>query len=84
MKRVAPDNVEDETLVQKKSKDENGEAVVSKPKIKAVILDIEGTTTPITFVHDVLFPYVRTNVEKHLTDNWASTELVADIDSLRY
>lgn len=25
----------------------------------AVLLDIEGTTTPIRFVHDVLFPYAR-------------------------
>ena len=25
----------------------------------AVLLDIEGTTTPITFVHQVLFPYAR-------------------------
>ena len=27
--------------------------------IDVVLLDIEGTTTPITFVHDVLFPYSR-------------------------
>ena len=27
--------------------------------IDVVLLDIEGTTTPITFVHDVLFPYAR-------------------------
>jgi enolase-phosphatase E1 len=27
--------------------------------IEVVLLDIEGTTTPITFVHDVLFPYAR-------------------------
>lgn len=26
---------------------------------KVVLLDIEGTTTPITFVHDILFPYAR-------------------------
>jgi len=27
--------------------------------IKAILLDIEGTTTPISFVHDVLFPFAR-------------------------
>src|SRR5436190_16048218 len=27
--------------------------------IRAVLLDIEGTTTPIEFVHHVLFPYAR-------------------------
>jgi len=32
--------------------------------IRAVLLDIEGTTTDIAFVHDVLFPYAR----KHLAD----------------
>ena len=27
--------------------------------VRVVLLDIEGTTTPIAFVHDVLFPYAR-------------------------
>lgn len=27
--------------------------------IDVVLLDVEGTTTPVTFVHDVLFPYAR-------------------------
>lgn len=30
--------------------------------IRAVLLDIEGTTTPISFVHDVLFPYARARI----------------------
>ena len=30
--------------------------------IDVVLLDIEGTTTPISFVHDVLFPYARARV----------------------
>jgi len=33
---------------------------------KILLLDIEGTTTSISFVKDVLFPYVLTNLEKHL------------------
>jgi len=32
--------------------------------IKAIVTDIEGTTTSIAFVHDVLFPYAK----KHLAD----------------
>ena len=28
----------------------------------AVLTDIEGTTTPIAFVHRVLFPYARTRL----------------------
>jgi enolase-phosphatase E1 len=34
--------------------------------IRVVLLDIEGTTTPIAFVHDVLFPYARTHVRAFL------------------
>lgn len=32
--------------------------------IAAVVTDIEGTTTPITFVHKVLFPYARARLEQ--------------------
>ena len=32
--------------------------------MKAVLLDIEGTTTPLAFVHEVLFPYARQRLEK--------------------
>ncbi|KAK7490207.1 hypothetical protein BaRGS_00018552 [Batillaria attramentaria] len=38
--------------------------------VKAIVFDIEGTTTPITFVKDRLFPYVRDNIEKYLTDKY--------------
>ena len=32
-------------------------------KIRAVLTDIEGTTTPLSFVHDVLFPYARRRLD---------------------
>ena len=32
----------------------------------AILLDIEGTTTPVAFVTDVLFPYARTHLRSHL------------------
>ncbi|KAJ6728095.1 BIFUNCTIONAL METHYLTHIORIBULOSE-1-PHOSPHATE DEHYDRATASE/ENOLASE-PHOSPHATASE E1-RELATED [Salix koriyanagi] len=32
------------------------------PLPRCIVLDIEGTTTPITFVADVLFPYARDNL----------------------
>jgi len=35
--------------------------------IRIVLLDIEGTTTPISFVYDVLFPYARGAVGQYLT-----------------
>ena len=34
--------------------------------MKAVLLDIEGTTTPIDFVHKVLFPYAKERVGKYI------------------
>jgi enolase-phosphatase E1 len=32
--------------------------------MRAILLDIEGTTTPITFVLDILFPYAKTHISK--------------------
>ena len=37
---------------------------MAQDQIKYVLMDIEGTTTPITFVHEVLFPYSA----KHLPE----------------
>lgn len=34
--------------------------------IKHVVMDIEGTTTSISFVHETLFPYAAQTVEAHL------------------
>ncbi|KAJ3345508.1 Methylthioribulose-1-phosphate dehydratase, partial [Kappamyces sp. JEL0680] len=42
--------------------------------IKCLLLDIEGTTTPISFVHDVLFPYAREQVESFLQQSYDSEE----------
>ena len=39
---------------------------------KALLLDIEGTTTPIDFVHRTLFPYARARVAGYVSDNFAS------------
>ena len=33
---------------------------------RGILLDIEGTTTPIQFVYDVLFPYARRHAAKYL------------------
>eukprot|EP01133_Synstelium_polycarpum_P008175 gene8175-9610_t len=50
--------------------------------INTVILDIEGTTTPISFVHDVLFPYIRENLRGYLVDNWTQTGVQEDVMTL--
>ena len=51
--------------------------------VKSVLLDIEGTTTPISFVHDVLFSYARARVRQFLTSNFDSGEVGADVALLR-
>ncbi|MFU8806334.1 MAG: acireductone synthase [Bradymonadaceae bacterium] len=48
---------------------------------RAVILDIEGTTTPISFVYDVLFPYARTHLADFIETHWASVQ--EEVEGLR-
>jgi len=43
--------------------------------IRVVLLDIEGTTTPIAFVHDVLFPFARTRVREFLRTHEAEADV---------
>ncbi len=51
--------------------------------IRGVVLDIEGTTTPIAFVYDELFNYSRTHVREYLAQHFASNEVRADVQLLR-
>ncbi|GAV72310.1 Aldolase_II domain-containing protein/HAD_2 domain-containing protein [Cephalotus follicularis] len=53
------------------------------PLQRYILLDIEGTTTPMSFVTDVLFPYARDNVERHLSATYDSPETQEDIKLLR-
>jgi len=43
--------------------------------LRAILLDIEGTTTPIAFVHDVLFSYARDHVREFLAANPAAEDV---------
>ena len=43
--------------------------------LRAILLDIEGTTTPIAFVHDVLFSYARDHVREFLAANPAAEDI---------
>jgi enolase-phosphatase E1 len=54
---------------------------LSSAGIRGILLDIEGTTTPIAFVHDVLFTYARQHVRNYLVQH--ATELTDDIALLR-
>src|SRR5215813_3765533 len=50
---------------------------------RSVLLDIEGTTTPITFVHEVMFSYARTHVRAFLSEHLASCDTVTDIAAIK-
>ncbi|WIA33460.1 hypothetical protein OEZ86_006590 [Tetradesmus obliquus] len=50
---------------------------------RAIVLDIEGTVAPISFVADVMFPYARDNVAAHLEAHYETPEARADIDAIR-
>ncbi|MGH7426968.1 MAG: acireductone synthase [Candidatus Methylomirabilaceae bacterium] len=50
---------------------------------RAVLLDIEGTTTPIEFVHEVLFPYARARVREFFEQHAADPGVRADIAALK-
>ncbi len=41
-----------------------------KKQIRAVLLDIEGTTSSLSFVHDRMFPYVREHLANYLREAW--------------
>lgn len=43
--------------------------------IQAVLLDIEGTTTPIAFVHEVLFPFARKALRSYLREHVDAPDL---------
>jgi len=53
------------------------------PNWQAVLLDIEGTVTPISFVHEILFPYAREHVNNYLSRHPQQPEGQADIQKLR-
>jgi enolase-phosphatase E1 len=50
--------------------------------LRAVLLDIEGTVTPISFVHDVLFPFARSHVSDYLIQHETASEVQEDIAAL--
>jgi enolase-phosphatase E1 len=52
-------------------------------EVRALLLDIEGTTTPIEFVHQVLFPYARAHAAEYLARNQDSSECREAVALLR-
>lgn len=43
--------------------------------VRAILLDIEGTTSSISFVHDVMFPFVLQRLESFLEQQWQRSDV---------
>ncbi|MBX3168648.1 MAG: acireductone synthase [Candidatus Eremiobacteraeota bacterium] len=46
------------------------------------LLDIEGTTTPISFVYEVLFPFARAHFGSFLRQHWEDEKVRAEVNEL--
>ncbi len=49
----------------------------------AVLTDVEGTTTPVRFVHDVLFPYARAALPAFVRSRGGEPEIASALDRVR-
>ncbi|MDX1693399.1 MAG: acireductone synthase [Ketobacteraceae bacterium] len=50
--------------------------------IKAIVTDIEGTTTSISFVSDVLFPYARARIRDFVKENAGDPAVRRELDAV--
>ena len=51
--------------------------------VRVVLLDIEGTTTPIAFVHETLFAFARERLDAYLAEHWSLADVQRIVDRLR-
>jgi enolase-phosphatase E1 len=58
-------------------------ALFDEAQVRVILLDIEGTTTPVDFVTKMLFPYASRKLESFLSENSANPEIAALIENLR-
>ncbi|MEO6590516.1 MAG: acireductone synthase [Pyrinomonadaceae bacterium] len=49
--------------------------------MKVILLDIEGTTTPIDFVHKTLFPYAKRKIGEYVAENFE--DIKTEIEQLK-
>ena len=51
--------------------------------IKAIVCDIEGTTTSLSFVKDTLFPYARRYMSEYITQNVDNPKIAPLLDDVK-
>jgi len=60
-----------------------GDGILAPAGVRVILLDIEGTTTPVEFVFETLFPFARERVRGFLEDHGGEPEVRADLALLR-
>ena len=50
---------------------------------QVVVLDIEGTVAPVSFVYDVMFPYAKKKLQSYLEKNWDTAEMRSEVQQLQ-
>jgi enolase-phosphatase E1 len=58
-------------------------SLIDESQIRVILLDIEGTTTPIEFVYQTLFPYAGRKLESFLREHFQDPEIQSLIQDLR-
>ena len=56
---------------------------MDQTQVRALLLDIEGTTTSVDFVYKTLFPYARQRVRAFVAAHLGEPEVAEDIELLR-
>ena len=51
--------------------------------IKAIVTDIEGTTSSLSFVKDILFPYARVNLPDYVREHAHESTVKQQLDAVR-
>jgi len=71
----------------KRAADGVGEAAGKRARTRrppaAVVLDIEGTVAPITFVAETMFTYAKQHVRAYLEDGYDGEEVQGDVEAIR-
>lgn len=57
--------------------------MISLAGVRTILLDVEGTTTPVRFVYDVLFPYARERLRDFLQAHHEEAGVRGDVMGLR-
>ena len=60
-----------------------GVPLIDESQIRIILLDIEGTTTPINFVYQTLFPYASRKLKSFFQEHAQDPEIQSLIQELR-